>query len=439
MYQFNREEYEKRVAWFTQARFGMFIHWGLYAIPARGEWVRSVEEMPKEDYMPFFHQFNPVDFDPKQWARAAKEAGMKYVVLTAKHHDGFCLFDSQYTDFKSTNTKCGRDLVREYVDAVRAEGLKVGFYYSLLDWYHDDYPHYGDKQHPMRDDPAYGNEGREFDRYLTYMHNQVRELCENYGKIDILWFDFSYEDQYNVMRGEKWKATELVTMVRQLQPGVIIDNRLEVSGEGFGSMWEGNPTPYHGDFVSPEQIIPPQGIQDKQGRDLVWEACVTMNNNWGYCEYDRFYKPAPMLIKKLVECVSKGGNMLLNVGPDAKGNIPPQSQAILKEIGAWMKRNSKSIYGCGKAGMEKPDCGRITRSGNKLYYHVFENSIGPLPLMGLKGEDIDCIRMLATGAEVPISHSWMSSNYPDLAFADLGPDPVLPDPVDTVLEVTLKE
>ena len=439
MYQFNREEYEKRVAWFTQARFGMFIHWGLYAIPARGEWVRSVEEMPKEDYMPFFHQFNPVDFDPKQWARAAKEAGMKYVVLTAKHHDGFCLFDSQYTDFKSTNTKCGRDLVREYVDAVRAEGLKVGFYYSLLDWYHDDYPHYGDKQHPMRDDPAYGNEGRDFDRYLTYMHNQVRELCENYGKIDILWFDFSYEDQYNVMRGEKWKATELVTMVRQLQPGVIIDNRLEVSGEGFGSMWEGNPTPYHGDFVSPEQIIPPQGIQDKQGRDLVWEACVTMNNNWGYCEYDRFYKPAPMLIKKLVECVSKGGNMLLNVGPDAKGNIPPQSQAILKEIGAWMKRNSKSIYGCGKAGMEKPDCGRITRSGNKLYYHVFENSIGPLPLMGLKGEDIDCIRMLATGAEVPVSHSWMSGNYPDLAFADLGPDPVLPDPVDTVLEVTLKE
>ena len=439
MYQFNREEYEKRVAWFTQARFGMFIHWGLYAIPARGEWVRSVERIPKEDYMRYFYEFDPVDYDPKAWARAAKEAGMQYVVLTAKHHDGFCLFDSQYTDFKSTNTKCGRDLVREYVDAVRAEGLKVGFYYSLLDWYHDDYPHYGDKQHPMRDDPAYGNEGRDFDRYLTYMHNQVRELCENYGKIDILWFDFSYEDQYNVMRGEKWKATELVTMVRELQPGVIIDNRLEVSGEGFGSMWEGNPTPYHGDFVSPEQIIPPQGIQDKQGRDLVWEACVTMNNNWGYCEYDRFYKPAPMLIKKLVECVSKGGNMLLNVGPDAKGNIPPQSQAILKEIGAWMKRNGESIYGCGKAGMEKPDCGRITRSGNKLYYHVFENSIGPLPLMGLKGEDIDCIRMLATGAEVPVSHSWMSGNYPDLAFADLGPDPVLPDPVDTVLEVTLKE
>ena len=439
MYQFNREEYEKRVAWFTQARFGMFIHWGLYAIPARGEWVRSVERIPKEDYMRYFYEFDPVDYDPKAWARAAKEAGMQYVVLTAKHHDGFCLFDSQYTDFKSTNTKCGRDLVREYVDAVRAEGLKVGLYFSIIDWYHDDYPHYGDKQHPMRDDPAYGNEGRDFDRYLTYMHNQVRELCDNYGKIDILWFDFSYEDQYNVMRGEKWKATELVTMVRQLQPGVIIDNRLEVSGEGFGSMWEGNPTPYHGDFVSPEQIIPPQGIQDKQGRDLVWEACVTMNNNWGYCEYDRFYKPAPMLIKKLVECVSKGGNLLLNVGPDARGNIPPQSLEILRQIGAWMKDNSQSIYGCGKAGLEKPDNGRITRRGNKLYYHLFENTIGPMPLPGVKAEEVEYVRYLATGAEVPISNSWTHSNFPDIVFADLGPDPILPDPVDTVLEVTLKE
>ena len=397
MYQFNREEYEKRVAWFTQARFGMFIHWGLYAIPARGEWVRSVERIPKEDYMRYFYEFDPVDYDPKAWAKAAKEAGMQYVVLTAKHHDGFCLFDSQYTDFKSTNTKCGRDLVREYVDAVRAEGLKVGCTSPLSTGTTTTTPTTGTSSTPCGTTPPTAT--RAGLRPVPHLHAQPGAgAVHQLRKIDILWFDFSYEDQYNVMRGEKWKATELVTMVRQLQPGVIIDNRLEVSGEGFGSMWEGNPTPYHGDFVSPEQIIPPQGIQDKQGRDLVWEACVTMNNNWGYCEYDRFYKPAPMLIKKLVECVSKGGNMLLNVGPDAKGNIPPQSQAILKEIGAWMKRNSKSIYGCGKAGMEKPDCGRITRSGNKLYYHVFENSIGPLPLMGLKGEDIDCIRMLATGA-----------------------------------------
>ena len=194
------------------------IHWGLYAIPARGEWVRSTEQIPKEDYMKYFEEFNPVDFEPRKWAKAAKEAGMKYMVLTAKHHDGFCLFDSQYTDFKSTNTKCGRDLVAEYVDAVRAEGLKVGLYFSLLDWFHDDFPHYGDRNHPMRNNPAYKNDDRDFDRYLTYMHNQVREICTNYGKLDVLWFDFSYD----TLRGEAWKATELINMVRKLQPDVII-------------------------------------------------------------------------------------------------------------------------------------------------------------------------------------------------------------------------
>ena len=161
MYQFNRQEYEKRMEWFQEARFGMFIHWGLYAIPARGEWVRSTEQMPEEAYLPFFDEFDPVDYDPKQWARAAKAAGMRYAVLTAKHHDGFCLFDSQLTDFKSTNTKCGRDLVREYLDAFRAEGLKVGLYYSLLDWHHPDYPHFEDDHHPMRNHPEFGNEGRD--------------------------------------------------------------------------------------------------------------------------------------------------------------------------------------------------------------------------------------------------------------------------------------
>ncbi len=438
MYSFDRNEYEKRMAWYTDARFGMFIHWGLYSIPARGEWIRSEEEIPKEDYMRYFEEFDPVDYDPKKWARAAKEAGMKYVVLTAKHHDGFCLFDSKYTDFKVTNTKLGRDVVKDFVEAVRGEGLKVGLYFTLLDWYHDDYPHYGDKQHPMRNRPEYGNEGRNFDRYLDYMHNQIREICTNYGRLDVLWFDFSYEDKYNVMRGEAWRATELINMVRELQPQVIIDNRLEVSGEGYGSLWTGDPKPYHGDFVSPEQMVPPQGIQDKNGRDMVWESCVTMNRNWGYCEKDHYFKPASMLIRKLVECVSKGGNMLLNVGPDARGNIPPQSMAILEEIGAWMKKNGNSIYGCGKAGIEKPEYGRITRNGNRVYYHLFENTIGPMPLTGIRPEEVDCIRRLATGTEIPISTSWVHSDYPDIVFADLGPDPILPDPVDTVLEVRLK-
>ena len=228
-------------------------------------------------------------------------------------------------------------------------------------------------------------------------------------------------------------------MVRSLQPEVIIDNRLEVGGEGYGSLASGNPTPYHGDFVSPEQMIPPEGIRDVNGRPIPWEACVTMNNHWGFCGTDTEFKPASMLIKKLVECVSNGGNLLLNVGPDARGNIPEQSLEILQEMGRWMRKNSASIYGCGRAEMDKPDCGRITRKGSLLYYHVYENSIGPLHLPGLSQGQVKKIRLLATGQEVPVSHAWMHSDYPGLVFADLGTNPILPDPVDTVLEVELAE
>lgn len=433
-FEFSREVYQRRMAWYTEARFGMFIHWGLYAIPARGEWVRSVEKIPSEIYDRYAEEFDPKHCDIRSWVRAARDAGMKYVILTAKHHDGFCLFDTAYTDFKSTNTAAGRDFVREFVDACREYGLRVGLYFSIIDWRHPDFPHYGDKNHPMRDDPAYTNENRDFDRYLEFMHGQVRELCTNYGKLDILWFDFSYGD----LRGEAWKATKLIEMVRSLQPDVIIDNRLEVSGEGFGSLAACKPTAYHGDFVSPEQIIPPHGLRDVKGEPLVWESCVTMNNHWGYHATDRYFKPAPMLIKNLVECVSKGGNLLLNVGPNAQGRIPEQSLKILSEIGAWMDKNSESIYGCGVSGLEKPEYGRLTRKENKLYVHIFDNTLGPLPLFGIEKEKIASIRRLADGSEVPISTSWVHSDYPELAFADLGPDPVLPDPVDTVLEVRLK-
>ena len=431
MYQFNRKEYEERMKWYQDARFGMFIHWGLYSIPARGEWVRSTEEMPEEEYLPFMKEFDARDYNPKQWAKEAKAAGMKYVVLTAKHHDGFCLFDSKYTDYKVTNTPAGRDLIKEYVEALREEGLKVGLYFTLLDWHHPDYPHYGDRIHPMRNHPECSNENRDFSRYIEYMYNQVEEVCTNYGKIDIMWFDFSYDD----MRGEKWGATRLIDMVRRLQPGIIIDNRLEVSGEGRGSLYECDPTPYHGDFISPEQIIPPEGICDKEGNPMVWEACFTMNNNWGYCANDHYYKPASMLIKKLVECVSKGGNMILNVGPDAKGKFPKESSAILAEIGRWMDKNHDSIYGCAPAAdIPKPDYGRITRNGNKYYVHIYENTLGPLPLIGFDKNKIVKVRALDDGHEVPISTLWVHSDYPDIAFVDLGPDPILPDPVDYVLE-----
>ena len=435
MYRFERTAYEKRMQWFVQARFGMFIHWGLYAVPARGEWVRSNERMPEEKYMPFFREFDPSAAEPKAWVQAAKEAGMGYVILTAKHHDGFCLFDSELTDFKSTNTPMGRDIVREFLEAGREAGLKVGLYYSLIDWHHPDFPHYGDRYHPMRSDPAASNEERDFERYLAYMHGQVKELCTRYGRLDVLWFDFSYDQ----LRGEAWRANELADMVRTLQPGILLNNRLEVSGEGFGSLAQGEPAPCHGDFVSPERMVPPEGLFDPQGRPLYWETCTTMNHSWGYCAGDPWYKPAPLLLKKLVECVSKGGNFLLNVGPDGNGRIPRQAMDTLKYLGQWMQINGESICGCGPSGMEKPEWGRITRRENVLYLHIYENALGPLPLYGIPAEKIRAMRLLQDGREIPLSVSWVHSDYPDMAFADLGPDPVLPDGDDTVLKVLLEE
>ena len=435
MYEFNKEDYEARTKWFKEARFGMFIHWGIYAIPARGEWVRSQERISVEDYQKYFDAFDPKDYDPKKWARLAKKAGMKYAVLTAKHHDGFCLFDSAYTDYKATNTKANRDLVKEYVEAFRAEGLKVGLYYSLLDWHHPDYPHYGDAHHPMRDNPDYGNEGRDFSRYVEYFHNQVRELCTNYGKIDIIWFDFSYDD----MKGEKWEATKLVNMVRSLQPGILIDNRLEGSGSEQGCLMTGEMVPYHGDFACPEQIIPPEGLVNNKGEDVVWEACATMNNNWGFSEKDHFFKPAPMIVKKLVECVSKGGNLLMNVGPDARGNIPAKSVQILEGVGEWMDKYSESVYFCGKSKRPRPDFGRITQKDEKtLYYHIFDNTIGPVPLVGIRKNEVEAIVDVATGAEIGIADDWVANTYPDITFADTGLDPVLQDSTDTVIKVILK-
>ena len=428
-------EIRERVRWWQGARFGMFIHWGLYSIPASGEWVMSEKEMTVEEYHKYFELFNPVDYDPKKWVRAAKRAGMKYIVLTAKHHDGFCLFDTAYTEYKSTNTKIGRDLVKEFVEACREEDIRVGIYFSLIDWSHPDFPKYGDRQHPMRNNAAYKNEKINFDNYLTFMHNQVREIVTNYGKLDLLWFDFSYDE----LCGEKWKATDLINMVRKYQPDVIIDNRLEGSGEDHGSLVTGKPTVYSGDFVSPEQIIPTKGVTDINGNLLPWELCATMNNHWGYCNYDFEFKPAEMIIRKLVECVSKGGNFILNVGPDARGNIPNESLDILGEIGEWMDKNSESIYGCGQCTLPKPEWGRYTSNGDTIYAHVFEAPLGALPLTGVNPKELVGIYYLSNGSEMKRGEAWNTAMYTDVAFASFGENPVftypLPDKTDTVLKI----
>ncbi|NLW52947.1 MAG: alpha-L-fucosidase [Tissierellia bacterium] len=411
------EDILKRTEWFRHDRFGMFIHWGIYAIPARGEWLKTNERMTNEEYDIYFDQFNPVDFDPKKWAKAAKDAGMKYVVMTAKHHDGFCLFDTKYSEYKSTNTKFGRDAVKEFVEAVRAEGLKVGLYFSIIDWHHKDFPKYNDLHHPMRGNEKYKDEIVDFDGYLDFMHHQVEELMTNYGKIDIIWFDFSYEN----MSGETWKATKLIQMVRRHQPHIIIDNRLEGSGEGFGTLVSDDISFFSGDFVSPEQALPHKGIRNINGELVPWELCLTMNNHWGYHANDTEFKSSKLLIRKLVECVSKGGNMLLNVGPDARGNIPKESLKILGEMGEWMKINSESIYGCTLSDLPKPEWGYYTQDGNKLYAHVFEQPIGPLSIENIAKEDISYVERLSDYSQMYISNSWTIKEY-DITFLDMNQD-----------------
>lgn len=425
-----REDRKKRTEWMMHDRFGMFIHWGLYAIPARGEWVRSHERISNEAYEKYFKTFNPVDYDPKKWAALAKKAGMKYAVLTTKHHDGFCLFDSALTDYKATNTPAKCDLVREYVEAFRAEGLKVGFYYSLLDWHHPDYPAYDDRIHPMRENEAYKEQdGRNFERYVEYFHGQVKELLTGYGKIDLLWFDFSYDD----MTGEKWQATKLMQMVRELQPHIIVDNRLG------GNIKSAEPEIYAGDFACPEQAVPAGPLVDELGEPLPWETCMTLNSNWGYAVADQNWKSSKDIVHMLVECVSKGGNLLLNVGPDARGNIPEESVRILTEVGSWMEKNSKSIYGCGPSHYEKPEWGRLTQKGSKLYVHIFERSVPTVALNNITQKVTDA-RLVRDDSEVNISTPWYATHYGEgnNVYITLHGHK-LPDELDTVVELTLED
>ena len=426
----------QRTEWFRRERFGMFIHWGLYAIPGRGEWIKSVERIPTEDYRRYFQEFNPDLYDPRAWARAAKNAGMRYAVMTAKHHDGFCLFDSALTDFKATNTRAGRDLTREYVDAFRTEGLKVGIYYSLIDWNHPDYPHFGDRMHPMRENEAYRGKQHRFERYVEYLHGQVREICSNYGTIDVLWFDFSYDE----MTGEKWRATELVKMVRSLQPGVVLDNRLN-NHTMPNAIRSRTPDVTAGDFASPEQIIPPEGVTDVDGKPVPWEACITMNNSWGFNTFDTEWKAPKAVIRKLVECVAKNGNLLLNVGPDARGRIPEPSLRVLEGIGEWMRSNGDAIYGCGRADRTKPEWGWYTAKGNRLYAHVFDGNFGALALPGLAGK-IRKVRLVSSRSELKLIKCWNTEAYPEHAFINFGPAETntyrLPDDTDTVVEIELE-
>ncbi len=364
-------------SWFTHDRFGMFIHFGLYALPARHEWIKSRECISEEKYDVYFKHFNPDLCDPKEWAKQAKAAGMKYAVFTAKHHEGFCLFETKYTDYKVTNTPYGKDIVKEYVEAFRSEGLRVGLYYSLIDWHHPDFT--VDVIHPRREDKNARelNEGRDMKRYAKYMRDQVTELLTNYGKIDILWFDYSYDHyppkDWMVGKGkDDWEAEKLIETARSLQPHVVIDNRTGIDQ----------------DIWTPEQFQPMNWVRHKETGELVtWELCQTLSGSWGYHRDETTWKSPETLINTLVNTVCLGGNLIMNVGPTARGYLDYRAENALKVYADWMKYNSRSIYGCTMAEPEfkAPRGCRLTQSedGKRLYVHLVEYPVGVVELEGL--------------------------------------------------------
>lgn len=383
MFQETKEERDKRMKWWRDATFGMFIHWGLYSILGRGEWVMNRENIPVAEYEKLAASFNPRHYDPQGWARLAREAGMKYMVLTAKHHEGFCLWDSQLTDFTSVKTVAGRDFVRDYVEACRNEGLKVGLYFSLIDWHHPDGDNRGLEDEVIRC------------RFIAYVHGQVRELLSNYGTIDILWYDVSWPYE-----AEGWESEKLDIMARSLQPEIIINNRAKIEG----------------DFGTPEGHVKAEAA----GRD--WEACMTLNDNWGYHRGDHNWKNAHEVIKLLGECSRGGGNLLLNVGPDQDGVIPEKSQEILREVGDWLKRNGKAIYNSNRAMVGWGNFGLMTVKGTTLFLLIDKWNGNSFTLGRVTGKVL-AARMLATGTPVTMRQDSsrifltdLPETMPDLPF-----------------------
>ena len=361
--------YEQRLKWFHQARFGMFIHWGLYSLLGRGEWAMFQERIPAARYAELARRFKPRRFDANAWAQLAKEAGMKYMVLTTRHHDGFCLYDSQVSDFTSTKTAAERDFVAEYVKACRKAGLKVGLYYSLLDWRFPGYFNY--------------KTGRESAAAMREQcHEQVRELMTHYGKIDILWYDGSWlNHDITTAETDFWHPAKLNAMVRKLQPHIIINNR---SGSKE-------------DLDTPEQHV----TASKPGRG--WESCMTIADScgWGYVKNSPNMKTVTQLLQNLVTAAVGEGNYLLNIGPKPDGTVRREEVVRLKAMGQWLKTNGEAIYGSQRCPLHGGMVGAWTRKGNTGYLNVFrwpgEELVVPLVKTRVKSA-----RILATGRRVKV-------------------------------------
>ncbi len=383
----SKEQRDARMEWWREARFGMFVHWGLYsglagtwdgkAVGTRGgmEWIQQRVKADTDTYAKrAIALFKPSPTFAREWAKFAKEAGCRYVVFTSKHHDGFALHDSKVSDYDAGSV-LNRDLVKEIVDAVRAEGLRVGFYHSVIDWHHDQYAYARSKQlpHPLRGKP-YPNGKRDHAKYVEYLHAQANELASNYGPVDVMWWDYSSQD---FQGDEAWRAFEMMHAVRAKQPQIIMNNRLfRIPEAGFTGMGTAaiapKLDPKYGDFITPEQHIPATGMPS-----VDWETCMTMNTTWGYSRHDHAWKSDETLIRNLIDIASKGGNYLLNIGPKGDGSVPEQSVTAMQAMGAWMKVNGESIYATNANPFGKLAWGRCTQkklAGGKtrLYLHVFD-------------------------------------------------------------------
>jgi len=332
-------ELEPRVRWFHEAKFGLFVHWGIYSLLGRdgAEWILYTEKIPIPEYEKLASQFNPTEFDAKEWVNLAKIAGMKYITFTSRHCDGFCMFDTKLTDFNSMNTPAKRDFVAELVKACRQGGLKICLYHSLWDWRHPDRVELGgSRMYPP----------------FEYVKGMLRELCTKYGKIDGIWFDCGAPK--SLEKEGKWKTSELIEMIRTLQPDIIINDRAGVPG----------------DFSTPEQCIPDAPLYEKNGNLRLWETCMTINDHWGYEKDDHNHKSVVQLIHHLVDIVSKGGNLLLNIGPMPTGKIQSEFVERLHGIGAWMKVNGESIYGTTICPEIDLPYGRCTKKDDKIFLHI---------------------------------------------------------------------
>ena len=348
---------ERRMKWWHEARFGMFIHWGLYSTLGRHEWVMENEGIPVAEYEQYAKTFKPKPNAARAWAKLAKQAGQKYMVMTTKHHEGFCLFDSKLTNYCAPKQGPGRDLVAEYVEAARAEGRRVGFYYSLMDWHHPDGARCATDEQARR-------------RFVDYIHGQIHELLTNYGKIDVLWYDVAWP-----LDARGWESEKMNEMVFKLQPDIIVNNRNKLEG----------------DFATPEQRI--------QAEKRAWESCMTMNGSWGYHKTDDDWKTPKTVIRNLITCSRDTGNYLLNIGPKPDGSIPDESVRIMTAVGKWMDKNGKSIYDTDPCQPRRSNYASFTRKGNTLYMHIHFWPGSTAVISGLMNQ-VKSARLLASGQEV---------------------------------------